>query len=569
MLTRVIRGWIPVWATLLVAVACGSDDEGSESEGDSAGTAGRVTTETGGTSGGSGGTAVIGGRTGTGGVAPNGGTSTQGGAVEAGGVQGLGGRVTSGGSSGLAGVPAAGGSVANGGDEGSGGAPATGGSPTTGGAETAGGHEGNGGASANGGLEIDGGSPGDGGNSGEGGAVAGGGMQQEGGSPDDGGSPANGGVEETGGSGTGGSDPGDDWYPCDGPASDYDATAILSDGSWMVQNGGQTLYTGSDMQQALSAAYGSLTSGRTSKESILVQGSGDISADAQLRIPGYTILNLCGTINVTGSATQSDRSPLYARGVTDIDIPHASVTGNAQYAMFFRQVSRLHLGRIDVRLNASDSGIGIRIDNNPSAGGAMVTDIAIDAVYAETTGSHGVETYGVDGFTLGRLDGSNLGECGVLLNQSVNAEIGTVHCENCAEGTGYAAFRMANRNGRIGDAYPENIHVGEVYARGGGRGIFCVSESGGAVIDRIDVADTGNNAILLENCYNVTIAAESGRVEGPGDVRIAARSEFANSSDITFSNLTFVDTALNEDPCGTNTQLVGNVFEGSADNSCN
>jgi len=371
----------------------------------------------------------------------------------------------------------------------------------------------------------------------------------------------------TGGSGTGGG--GDDWFPCDGSTDGYDATAIQADGTWTVTAGGSTRYTGADMAAAMAAAYGALSSGRTTKESVLIQGSGDVSADAQIRIPAYTIVNLCGTLNVTGTASQSDRSPFYARGASDIDIPHATLTGNPQYGMFFRQVSRIHLGQLDFRLGGASSGIGVRIDNNPSGGGAFVTDVTIDYVYAETTGSHGVETYGVDGFTLGRLDGVDTGECGVLLNMSVNAEIGAVHCDNCGAGTGYAAFRMANRNGRIGDAYPTNVHVGEVYARGGGRGVFCVSESGGAVIDRVDLADTGSNAILLENCYNVTIAAESGRVEGPGDVRIAARDEFANSSDVTLSNLTLVDTALNESPCGVNTTLLNNVFQSSSDNSCN
>src|SRR5690606_24128587 len=113
-----------------------------------------------------------------------------------------------------------------------------------------------------------------------------------------------------------------------------------------------------------------------------------------------------------------------------------------------------------------------------------------------------------------------------------------VDAEGAGTGTGYAAFRMANRNGRINNSYPTNIHVGEVIARGGGRGIFCVSESGGVVIDRIDIADTGSNAILVENCYNVNIAAIEGSVTGGGDVRIAARSEFNNSSDIIFQNLT-------------------------------
>jgi hypothetical protein len=74
--------------------------------------------------------------------------------------------------------------------------------------------------------------------------------------------------------------------------------------------------------------------------------------------------------------------------------------------------------------------------------------------------------------------------------------IGTVDAENAGTGTGYAAFRVANRNGRINNAYPTNVRVGLVRARGGGRGVFCVSESGGLVIDRVDIANTGNNAIL-------------------------------------------------------------------------
>ncbi|MFF3494700.1 hypothetical protein ACFYWS_25485 [Streptomyces sp. NPDC002795] len=65
-----------------------------------------------------------------------------------------------------------------------------------------------------------------------------------------------------------------------------------------------------------------------------------------------------------------------------------------------------------------------------------------------------------------------------LVNTTTNAEVGTVDAENVGAGTGYAAFRMANRRGRIGDSYETNIHVKKVIARGGGRGIFCVFESG-------------------------------------------------------------------------------------------
>jgi hypothetical protein len=107
-------------------------------------------------------------------------------------------------------------------------------------------------------------------------------------------------------------------------------------------------------------------------------------------------------------------------------------------------------------------------------------DIRIDNVYVEGTGTHGVETYGVNNLTIGTVVARNTRDAGLLLNLTTNAQIGTVDASNVATGTGYAALRMANRNGRINNTYPTNIRVGQVIARGGGRGIFCVSESGGA-----------------------------------------------------------------------------------------
>jgi len=192
----------------------------------------------------------------------------------------------------------------------------------------------------------------------------------------------------------------------------------------------------------------------------------------------------------------------------------------------------------------------VRIDNRGDTS-VMARNIRIDNVYVQGASSHAVETYGVDGLTVGTVTARNVGESGLLLNQTINATIGTVDAQGAGAGTGYAAFRMANRNGRVGSSYPANIRVGSVIARGGGRGVFCVSESGGAVIDRVDIAQTGSNSILIENCYNVTIAAQSGTVNG-SDVRLAARTEFAGNRDITLQNLTLTNSVITENPCGTN-----------------
>ncbi|WP_081427027.1 hypothetical protein, partial [Sorangium cellulosum] len=367
------------------------------------------------------------------------------------------------------------------------------------------------------------------------------------------------------GSGAGGSGAGDAAYPCDGDTSAYDAVVTRSGSSWVAQNGARSVYSGGDMRAAVQAALDSLRSGRTTKESVLVQGSGTMTAGSRLSVPSYTVLNVCGTIDVTGSGS-GDMAPIYARGRTDIEIPNVTISGTPLYAMFFRDVENLRLGRVALRVS---SGLGIRIDNHGRSDRSdKVTNIDIDHVDAEGTSSHAVETYGVDDLRIGTVIARDVGECGLLLNDTTNAEIGKVDAVNAGAGTGYAAFRLANRAGRIGSSYPTNIRVGEVIARGGGRGIFCVSESGGVTIDRIDLADTGSNAILLENCHNVNIAAASGKVTGGGDIRLAARAEFENSSDITIQNLTVTNTAVNENPCATNSTFRNLTLVNSRENTC-
>ncbi|WP_437542171.1 hypothetical protein WME97_28965 [Sorangium sp. So ce367] len=471
-------------------------------------------------------------------------------------------------------MAAACGSDAGGDPESSGGGSATGGSPASGSSAT-GGSPTSGGSGVGGGVAGGGtsgaGAAGPGGSAatsstGSGGGDSGAASTGGDGAGGAGSSAAGTGGSGAGGAGTGGSGGGDAAYPCDGDTSGYNAVVTRSGSDWIAQNGARNVYSGGDMRAAMQAALDSLSSGRTSKQSVLVQGSGTVAASSRLNVPSYTVLNVCGTIEVTGSGS-GDNAPIYARGRTDIEIPNVTISGTPLYAMFFRDVENLRLGHVELRVS---SGLGVRIDNHGRSDRAnKVKNIEIDHVYAEGTSSHGVETYGVDDIRIGTVIARDTGECGLLLNDTTNAEVGTVDAVNAGAGTGYAAFRLANRAGRIGSGYPTNIHVGQVIARGGGRGIFCVSESGGVTIDRIDLADTGNNAILLENCHNVNIAAESGTVDGGGDIRLAARTEFANSSDITIQNLTITDTAVNENPCAENSTFRNLTLMNARNNSCN
>ncbi|MFD6909811.1 hypothetical protein [Streptomyces sp. NPDC060077] len=343
----------------------------------------------------------------------------------------------------------------------------------------------------------------------------------------------------------------------------YQAEAVLNGSTWTARRGGSTVHTGTDMRAAVQAAINSLTSGRTGKERVVVRGSGSVSAGSRISLPSYTVLDVCGTIHVTGSGS-GDQAPVYSRGTRDIEVQHLNVTGAPLYGIFLRNVQNVVLGQIDMRLSR---GLGVRIDNRGDTS-QWTRNVRIDDVYVSGASSHAVETYGVDGLTIGTVTARGVGESGLLLNQTVNATVSRVDAENAGTGTGYAAFRMANRNGRIGSSYPTNIRVGEVIARGGGRGVFCVSESGGATIDRITLSNTGNNAILIENCFNVHLAAQSGTVTGGGEIRLAARSEFANNRDITVQNLTVTNSSIRESPCGENTTFRNNRLVNSSQSIC-
>lgn len=86
--------------------------------------------------------------------------------------------------------------------------------------------------------------------------------------------------------------------------------------------------------------------------------SGSISASGQPEMPSLMVLDICGIIEVTGTASRSDRAPLYARDRTDIDISHAHLAGNAQYGVLFRSVNNLHSDEITLQMNVDISGLG-------------------------------------------------------------------------------------------------------------------------------------------------------------------------------------------------------------------
>ncbi|PCD26254.1 hypothetical protein AU210_012685 [Fusarium oxysporum f. sp. radicis-cucumerinum] len=241
---------------------------------------------------------------------------------------------------------------------------------------------------------------------------------------------------------------------------------------------------------------------------------------------------------------KSGRGAIEAINQNDVKIPYLKMMGNPYFGLRFSGTRNLALG--DITLNLS-GGIGIRFDRDAN----WNYGVSMGNIVVTGAGSHAVETFKIDGLTITSVKAKDVGECGLLIQESRNVKVGYVEGINAGAGTGYATLRFANNNGQLanGEYTTTNVFIDKVYSRGGGRGIFCVSRSGATEIKNIDLADNGNNAILIENCYNFAI--RDGLINGGGEVRVSARSEFPNTSGI-YVKAQVNSNTVRESPCAEN-----------------
>lgn len=313
------------------------------------------------------------------------------------------------------------------------------------------------------------------------------------------------------------------------------ATVTGSSGAYVTKEGSTTVYSGSDYRAAVQAGVDTISSGQR----VAVMASGSIGANTITIGSGKTFEG-CGTINV---GWRNGRGAFESLNTSNVNIPFLKVTGEAYFTMRFYGNSNLHLGDIDLNLTR---GMGIRFDRDAPRS----SNVTMDDIYVSGASSHAVEVWNIDGLNITKVTARNVGESGLLLQGSRNVWVGLVDGNNVATGTGYATLRFANNNGQLANGtYNTNVYVDKVVSRGGGRGIFCVSQSGGTVVKSVDLASNGNNSVLIENCYNFSIRA--GTVNGGGEVRVAARSEFPNNKDV-WVTMTVNNTTVRESPCGDN-----------------
>ena len=192
-------------------------------------------------------------------------------------------------------------------------------------------------------------------------------------------------------------------------------------------------------------------------------------------------------------------------------------------------------------------GIGIRVDSHPSRpyeDGRWVFNLEVENCHFEDTSGHGLETYGVDGFTGNNLVARNCGECGVLLNKTINGTIGTVDAYRCDYGGGYAGLRYANNCA--------NITAQHLIARECGRGYFVLTGSNNITLESCEITDCTDIGIWMQDVVNSTV--ESGCTNS--GVAVTGSGSYANvstSCNTSYYRLQNRETALFLDGMGRTT----------------
>lgn len=270
-----------------------------------------------------------------------------------------------------------------------------------------------------------------------------------------------------------------------------------SGSTWTAKVNESTVYTGSRMFDAITAACNNMGAG-----TVDIWNSGDSGPDGgnvyAIRPKANQTLDFHdNTINCNGGdlvvAIHADRR----NGIT---VRNLKVTGAPRYGLWFRGCSNVTLHNINMNLSHPGAvGLGIRVD----ASTAAASNLTISGnIYINGSLGHGIETYGINGISIGDVTVNNSGGCGLILNESSNATVGTVTGTRNCYGGGYATFRVANNNG-------PNIRVEKVYSRESGRGFFSVSGSYDCIIEEVDIANNTSHGIFLEDATDTHVLSGS------------------------------------------------------------
>ena len=257
---------------------------------------------------------------------------------------------------------------------------------------------------------------------------------------------------------------------------------------------GNTVYTGTSYFDAVNAAC----NGAGTYGTVYIYNSGNSGEDGG---DIYAIKPLTGqTLDFTGHTVNCNSSgdlivAVYADRKSDITVKNIIVTGNPRYAFWFRGCNNMTFTDITMNLsNDSPVGLGIRVDASTASSSNLTINGSINI---DGSAGHAIETYSVNGVSIGDVTVTNTGGCGVLLNNSTNCNVGVVTGYNNCPNAGYATFRVANTNG--------TTYCAGVFSRNSGRGFFSVTGSSNCTVEWVDIDGTYSQCIYIQDSYNTHV----------------------------------------------------------------
>jgi hypothetical protein len=271
----------------------------------------------------------------------------------------------------------------------------------------------------------------------------------------------------------------------------------LSGSTWTAKVDGVTKYTGTDMFAACNAAINAMSSG-----TVNLRASGNSGASGGV----VKSINLKSNITFNGNGNTINANttdhlivPIMADRKSTIGITNLRITGAPRYAVWLKGCNGITISGLNIETTIGSGWLGLRIDNSTGA----TSNANVGNVHASGC-SMGVETYGLNGFTMGTATVHDNTECGVLLNASTNCSISTVNATKCCYGGGYAGFRCANNNGKT--------TVGTVTSTSCGRGFFSLTGSRDCTINTVNAYSCSDIGIWIQDSPNTIV--KSGTVRG-------------------------------------------------------
>ena len=282
------------------------------------------------------------------------------------------------------------------------------------------------------------------------------------------------------------------------PAATADVT--LSGSTWTGKVDGVTKYTGTSMAGAVYACSSVMGSG-----TINVKNSG---STGEMRIYNQVLDGWGCTFTGSGSG-----GIVKAQNVSSTGAKNMKMAGSPWFGAYFSTCNGQTFSGI-----SGGAGILMRIDNCKGGTGYNFNG---GSPTGTASGSHAVETYGINNVTLGTVTATDRGECGLLVNAGTTARVTTVNATRCCYGGGYAGLRYANT---AVDAYAS----GTTTSTSCGRGFFSLTGSNNSAVAKLNASGCSGIGIWIQDCVKVRVVSGTLSNNGGGCYSVSGSGSYAN-----------------------------------------